>query len=285
MLAAIGDLVEDIVVHLGGPINAATDTDATIERRRGGSAANVAAAAAGITGSARFLGRVGDDRIGSVLLEDLSLRGVDVSMVRRGGRTGSIVVLVDTFGERSFLTDPGAARDLADPCAEWLDGVDVLHLPFYSLAGGAIAETANCLAAWAHQRGIAVSVDLASVSVIDTVGVAAVRRRIEGVGADVVFANADEAAAVAIDDSLARVATFVKRGPGAATVHIPDAASIDVPAFVLPGTVDTTGAGDAFAAGVLSTPQWRSDPIEACRRGHRAAAAVLHARLGAAGDQ
>ena len=53
MLATVGDLVEDVVVRLGGPIHVASDTEAVIERRRGGSAANVAAVAARINGAAR----------------------------------------------------------------------------------------------------------------------------------------------------------------------------------------------------------------------------------------
>jgi sugar/nucleoside kinase (ribokinase family) len=118
VLATVGDLVDDIVVRLGGPIHVATDTDAVIERRHGGSAANVAVTAARITGGSRFLGQVGHDARGVMLLTELAAEGVDVSAVRRAGRTGSIVVLVDAGGERSFLTDPGSARDLDDPLPE-----------------------------------------------------------------------------------------------------------------------------------------------------------------------
>ena len=81
VLATVGDLVDDIVVRLGGPINVASDTEAVIERRRGGSAANVAAVAARISGRSRFLGQVGDDARGAALLAELAAEGVDVSMV------------------------------------------------------------------------------------------------------------------------------------------------------------------------------------------------------------
>src|SRR5215207_6353391 len=141
VLAAIGDLVDDIVVRLEGPINVASDTDARVARRRGGSAANVAVMAAALTGAARFLGQVGDDDTGRTLCDDLSGHGVDISHVRRDGRTGSIVVLVDAAGERSFLTDAGSSRGLSEPAPDWLDAVDVLHVPLYSLAGGPIADT------------------------------------------------------------------------------------------------------------------------------------------------
>ena len=64
MLCAVGDLVEDVVVWLSAAPRRATDTPVRIFRRRGGSAANVAAFAAGIAGAARFIGRVGDDALG-----------------------------------------------------------------------------------------------------------------------------------------------------------------------------------------------------------------------------
>jgi sugar/nucleoside kinase (ribokinase family) len=179
VLATVGDLVDDIVVRLGGPINVASDTQAVIERRRGGSAANVAAVAARISGHSRFLGQVGDDTRGAALLNELAAEGVDVSVVRASGRTGSIVVLVDAAGERTFLTDPGSARDLDHPQREWLDGIDVLHVPLYSLANGAIATTSRTLLAWAHSRQVALSLDLSSSAVIDALGADAARSLVE----------------------------------------------------------------------------------------------------------
>ena len=74
-----------------------------------------AAVAARLTGGARLLCRVGDDRIGEALVDEIASEGVDVSVVQRGGRTGSIVVLVDEFGERTFLSDRGASLLLDSP--------------------------------------------------------------------------------------------------------------------------------------------------------------------------
>ena len=172
MLAALGDVVDDIVVRVEGPIHHASDTPASIIRRRGGSAANVAATAARLVGRARFLGQVGDDATGDLLLAELVADGVDVAFVRRAGRTGAIIVLVDEHGERSFLTDAGSARSLDAPDPAWLDGVDVLHLPFYSLVDEPVAATAATVAGWALARGIAVSIDASSVAVLESFGVA-----------------------------------------------------------------------------------------------------------------
>ena len=141
MLAAIGDVVDDIVVRLDEAIRTGTDAGARVTRRRGGSAANVAAVAARLTGAARFLGQVGDDPTADLLLAELRNDGVDTAFVRRHGRSGAIVVLVDAAGERTFLTDPGSARQLDRPDPAWLDGVDVLHVPFYSRVDEPMATT------------------------------------------------------------------------------------------------------------------------------------------------
>jgi sugar/nucleoside kinase (ribokinase family) len=278
VLAAIGDVVDDIVVHVGGPIRVATDTPSSIARRRGGSAANVAAAAARLVGRARFLGQVGDDGTADLVLAELVADGVDVSFVRRAGRTGSIVVLVDEQGERSFLTDAGSARALDDPDPAWLDGVDVLHVPVYSLVDEPIASTAITTVGWAHARGIAVSIDASSVAVLEAYGVEPMLLLLAELRPTVVFANGDEAELLGIAGPLGDAVTYVKCGARDATVHVPGVGHRSVPAFDIGSVADTTGAGDAFAAGVLIDPIWRTDPVAACVAGHRSAAALLSSR-------
>ena len=121
VLATIGDLVEDVVVRLDGAVNVASDTSSTIERRQGGSAANVAVAAARLGAPVRFIGQVGDDAAGRALVEELGAAGVDVGAIRFGGTTGTIVVLVDRRrraldadrprrGVRTRRARPGLAR-------------------------------------------------------------------------------------------------------------------------------------------------------------------------------
>ena len=129
MLGSVGDLVEDVVVHLHEQVNVASDTRATVIRRRGGSAANVIAAACRAGGEARFIGQVGDDATGRNLTDSLRADGASV-IVGRSGRTGSIIVLLDPTGERTMLSDRAACTDLADPSPEWLDGLDTLHIPY-----------------------------------------------------------------------------------------------------------------------------------------------------------
>ncbi len=277
MLVTLGDLAEDIVVELGGPVQFASDTAARIHRRRGGSAANTAEIAAALGHSARFVGQVGADAIGGALVEELAASGVDVSCVRRSGSTGTIVVLVDHDGERTMLTDRRTCLDLDRPDPGWLDGASSLHVPVYSLAGGPLAATTATVIGWAHERGVAVSIDASSVALLEQLGTEHVRELLTELRPDVVLANADEARTLSIDGPLAGAVTVVKRGPGPATVHRLGCAPTDVPALAVEGAGDTTGAGDAFAAGIV-TARWRDDPIGACRAGHRAAADLLRRR-------
>jgi sugar/nucleoside kinase (ribokinase family) len=280
MLAALGDLVEDVIVRLDGPVNVASDTHATISRRRGGSAANVAAQAAALGHRARFLGQVGSDAIGTALIAELTDDGVDASMVRRGGSTGTIVALVDHRGERSMLTDRRACLDLDGADPSWLHGVSTLHVPFYSLATGTIATTASTVIGWARERGVAVSIDVSSTAIMHEMGIDEVHRRLAEAVPTVVLANADEADALRVEGPVVGALTVVKRGPQAALIHLVDGSTVEVDAISVPRVNDTTGAGDAFAAGFLTFDGWADDPAAACGAGHRAAASLLRSRAG-----
>ena len=280
VIGTLGDLVADIAVRLQGPLNVASDTEAHIRRRRGGSAANTAVAVARAGGSARFIGQVGDDPIGAALVAALHGEGVDTA-VRQAGRTGTIVVLVDHAGERSMLTDRGACADLADPDPRWLDGLQVLHVPVYSLVGGqALASTAVTMINWAHERGIVVSIDASSAAVLETHGAARVRSLLWSLQPHVLLCNELEAAVLAGAggvDGIATAATVVKQGPDPALVSVPGEGVVEVPVPPLDGVADTTGAGDAFAAGFLLAVASGSLAVDATVAGHRVARAAIEA--------
>jgi len=279
MLCAVGDLVEDVVVLLGGPPARGTDTTARISRHRGGSAANVtvAAAAASREKRSRFIGHVGADDLGDRLLAELAAAGVDLA-VTRGGHTGSIVVLVDPDGERTMLTDRGASPDLSVVDAAWIDGATVVHIPAYSLAVQPLAGSARRIASLAHRHGVPVSVDASSVAVLEEMGVDLFRALVDEIEPEVLFANADEAALLGLSDDASPASvdlTVVKRGAGPTLLRSAAGDVLEVEPEPVDGVVDTTGAGDAYAAGFLVASLEGSSLGDAARAGHRLAAAAL----------
>lgn len=274
VLVSVGDVVEDIVVWLDGPPRRGTDTPSSVHRHRGGSAANVAAFAATLGARSRFIGQIGTDDVGDRLVADLQRCGVEVR-VRRAGVTGTIVVLVEPDGERTMLSDRAAATGLTDVPDAWLDDVGVLHLPCYSFHGEPLATTSSALARRAGACGATVSVDLSSLAVIDALGADRLRDLLAVVRPTVVFATAEEAAAVGlVERPLGVDLVVVKDGPRPVTLHAPGRAPRSVPVPAQP-VRDSTGAGDAFAAGFLAAHLRGVPPEAAAAAAVRAAARVL----------
>lgn len=277
MLCCIGDLVEDVVVWLASDISKGTDTEASISRRRGGSAANVAASAASVGLPVRFIGKVGSDAIGSVLIEALRSEGVD-PRVRQGGRTGTIIVLVDPEGERSMLPDRAAATELHAVDPSDLDGVSWLHIPAYSLVVEPLAGAARQAIDTVRRSGGTISIDASSVAIIDSFGADAFREMLRHLHPDVLLCNAEEgtylgvAAAKGVDGV---ELTVVKAGGGTAVAYSHGELVASAPAPTLAVVRDTTGAGDAFAAGFIGARMAALDIDIALAHGHRAAAELL----------
>ncbi len=279
MLGAIGDLLEDVVVRLHDRVNVASDTDATVVRRRGGSAANVVEAAMRAGGRARFIGQVGDDGVGRWMTEQLVDLGAEV-VGHRSGRTGTIIVLLAADGERTMLADRASAMELSDPDPTWLDGLRTLHIPFYSLAVEPLGATTRTLAQWAHERGIRVSVDASSASVLQHHDLDRAAADIWALQPDVILAN--ELEAQVLGDRLRGPAhdgtlLVVKQGAAPAIVTRADIGTVEVPSIEVPDVTDTTGAGDAFAAGLLPALADGADPVTAVRRGHEVDAQQVRA--------
>ncbi len=275
ILGVVGDLVEDIVVWSERELRPADDNPSRITRTRGGSAANVAALAASTGTQTRFIGRVGDDALGLELTETLRSFGVDVRAQRRG-RTGTIVVLIDSSGERTMFPDRGAAAELNDVPTEWLGSLGILHVTSYSFAAEPAAGATLELMAAARAAGIELSLDASSAGLLEDLGTDRYTAIVEAIQPTIFFANALEARLLDLGSPpFTSILTIVKDGSNATTLRAPGGESSTLPVAAVGDVRDATGAGDAFAAGFLGAYLSGCRPIDAVQAGHRLARAVL----------
>jgi len=298
----VGQWMTDVVAELPGPLREGTDTNASVQVLGGGAAANTAAWLAHGGHDTTLVARIGDDLLGRAGRAELEDIGVECCLAVDTRRpSGTCIVLVAPDGERTMIPDPGAnealvPHDLADDL--FAPGRH-LHLSGYTLLVDGSRMAGLSALDRARLRGMTTSVDVASVGPLADVGRDRFLDWVTGV--DVLLANESEAALLAglpaprpdEDDatSLAGATLAARtlcRSVGAAVVklgargaYVQDAAGATAysPAEGV-DVVDTTGAGDAFAAGWL--PAWREGvaPVVALERGNRVAAQVV-ARVGA----
>jgi len=240
-LCTLGDLLLDVIVRLESPLAPGDDATAATSLEPGGQAANVAAWAALLGAEARLVAVQADDDEGAFARRGLDARGIEV-LGPTGARTGVVVSLVQPDGSRTMASDRGSAPDLApnDLEPEWL-ACDALHLSGYSIMREPIAGAAARAAELARANGATVSVDLSSWTHIERFG-DTMRATLNRIGPDLVFGNEREWKAFGDFEAPTVV---VKRGERGVRVNGGDYEAH--PADV----VDTTGAGDALAAGFL----------------------------------
>jgi ribokinase len=261
-VVVVGDLVLDVVLAPGRALARGTDVTGRVVMRQGGSAAN----------TARWLGRlgmrptlvcaVGRDATGRALVAAATGDGVDVKAIRvAGAPTGRIGVLVEVDGERSFVTERGAALRLRpeDLHPAWFAGAAAVHLPAYSLLDQPLGQAGLAAARLGREAGALVSVDLSSSAPLLADGRKAAIRLIAAAAPDLLFATRDEAHALLGPRREERLldlapAAVVKRGRKGATVLVREGRNtlrFEVATTPVKAE-DTTGAGDAFDAGFLA---------------------------------
>jgi len=238
-ICTIGDLILDVIVLPDRSLVSDADTPATIRFAAGGQAANVAAWASALGATSRLVCKRGTDVPSELAVSELARHGVEICGPAIDGRGGVVVSLRDAHGQRTMASDRGAAslldRSELDPA--WVRECDVLHVSGYCLLREPMAKAA--IEAAGHARRV--TVDLASAHDIAIVGAQEFTARLEALAPDLAFATEAERAAVPDFD-----ATWVIK-LGARGARFPEGL---YPAPLL-DVVDTTGAGDALAAGYL----------------------------------
>ena len=249
LVCTLGDLLLDVIVRASGSLAPGADTPVATRLATGGQAANVASWVVALGEEARFVGKLADDPAGELARSLLERRGVEVAGPLAEGASGVVVAFVGPDGERSMATDRGVAPELrADELeSAWL-ACDRLHISGYGLLADPIGEAALAAARLAREAGAAVSVDLSSWSTIREFGPERFRARLEELAPDLVFANEPEWELVGGAYGLAETAV-VKRGARGVAV-LSESDSEEYPPLGAE-VVDTTGAGDALAAGFL----------------------------------
>lgn len=288
-VVVVGDVCTDVVVLLAGAPAPGSDRPASIGAAGGGAGANVAAHLAALGAPVVLAGCVGDDLPGRSLAADLAGRGVTLALrTVPGTATGTIVSLVEPGGERSMLADRGAnlalqPADVPDPVAG-----GHLHLSGYTLLDPGPRAAGLAALDRARNAGCTISVDPASTGPLAAYGVDGWLA--DTAAATLVLPNAEEARLLTGSTDPAAAARILAGRHPVAVVSLGAEGALWAAGTVLvhrpahPATVlDTTGAGDAFTAGVLSA--WTAagghpDPVAALDAGLARAAAVV-ARAGA----
>jgi sugar/nucleoside kinase (ribokinase family) len=267
----VGDVMTDVIVMPEGPIVKGSDRRAKVRSRPGGSGANQAVWLGALGAPVVFAARVGADE--RAMYENY-FRGLGVVPVLTGDKeqpSGVLVTIVDPDGERSFLTDRGANLNLAlaDLPEDLLDGVGMVMVSGYSFFAPGPRAAVQALFALAKARGIAVAIDPASVGFLVEVGA---QRFLDWTrGADFIFANESEAEALTgVSGHRAQLAALgdyygtvlLKRGAQGAAIGGRDGLRLER-AAPLVSVVDSTGAGDAFAAGFIAAHLSGADEAEA----------------------
>jgi ribokinase len=254
-VVCLGDVMVDVLAHLPGPLAVGSDTPAPITLRGGGSAANTAACLASVGVACTLVARVGADVLGQWALDELRSGGIDLAVtVDHDLPTGTCLVLVDPDGERTMVPSTGA--NALGGSAPSFAADDHLHLSGYALFSDQARAGALDALARARAAGCSVSVDAASSAPLRTFGP---KRFLDLVAPALLFANAAEAAVFAGTRDVESAARLLGLRCGEAIVKCGADGAIwsdgkgVVRAPGVPVTpVDSTGAGDAFAAGVLS---------------------------------
>lgn len=259
-------------------------------RRSGGSAANTIAGLASLGATVGFIGRVADDEFGEVFTRDLTSMGVSFGGSAVGGPalraqgTGRCLVLVTPDADRTMCTTLGVGAHLsaADLSTEMIAGSAVTYLEGYLWDEPVAIDAIRSAISIAHGAGRKVALSLSDPFCVGRHRVS--WRQLIAEEIDVVFGNDEELCSLTEDDDLASacrklrrsgLTVTVTRGARGAWTFADDDEIVSVDAQPLGALVDTTGAGDLYAAGFLFGYVRGADLSTCARYGSIAAGEVI----------
>ena len=270
LILCIGDVMLDVVVRINTEVNYGSDTPAKISTHGGGAAANVASWLAFSNHEVQLVSRVGDDPAGTAVMAELDKLGVQHgNIVIQGAQTGVVAVLVDKTGERTMFPESGANSGLNLSDLPALENVSAVYLSGYSLLNPASTTGVVAMVNAITSAKIPIIFDPASVGTMNYVGLASVKNILPRM--DIVILNEEEAfyltgrsdiqlALKELNELVPLV--VIKRGSQGAIAIKRDLDSLEVSAKSA-NVIDTTGAGDAFAAGFIGSWIEKSDLLAA----------------------
>jgi len=285
-ILCIGDLALDVISQLKEPINYGNDTASRISSHPGGQAANVATWITRTHSKAQLVARVGNDPVGFALISDLDKYGVEhMNLMHSGRPTGVVVILVDANGERTMFPDNGANADLEVSDLPPLADVDGVYVSGYALLDFRSRDAVLSMITKIKAAGKPIYFDPTTTGAMKIVSRDEVLSWVKLM--DGILLNSEEALylgdAKDVETAEKNLTAYtplvvIKLGSrGAMAVYKDTIAKVSA---VTTNVVDTTGAGDSFAAGFI--PKWlETNDLEAALSAGTALAAKCVATVGA----
>jgi sugar/nucleoside kinase (ribokinase family) len=226
----------------------------TRSRASGGSAANTIHALACLGIATGFLGKIGNDELGEFFRSDMQQHKIEPLLLQSEGPSGKAIALISPDSERTFATFLGAAVELSahDIHHQLFEGYGYFHIEGYLVQNRELIEKAI---ATAKSQNLKVSLDLASFNVVEAN--LDFLRQVSKAHVDILFANEEEAKAFTGKtghEALNEMATFcqiavLKQGKNGSLIKMGD--EVVTVGIISAKSIDTTGAGDLYAAGFL----------------------------------
>jgi len=281
----IGDVMLDVIARINvspQKINFGSDTASRISTSSGGAAGNVAAWLTRTDARSTIVSHVGDDPAGAAIVAEFDALGVSHGdLVIPGETSGVVVVLVDSSGERTMFPDKGANSRLTLIDLPDLGAFQAVYISGYALLNPLARDGVLAMIAKIKADGLPIYFDPASVGAMKDVADKELHNWFSMM--DVLLLNEEESiyltGSVDIERALNYLLDFsqvvvIKRGSAGAIAKARGFDSISLPA-VAATVVDTTGAGDSFAAGFIASYSKNHDLTAALQAGGELAAGCV----------